>query len=180
MKYKEELIRAMEWLGQKSNTIFIGQATTFSGHAMSGTLVNVSKKKRYEMPVAEELQMGMSTGLALENYVPISCYPRFDFLILACNQLVNHLDKMREMSSGKTKKLPRVIIRTSIGAKKPLDAGIQHTQDYTEAFRHMLTEVDVVLLEESEEIFPAFQFAYEREDSRSTLLIEVGEYYNTK
>ena len=26
MKYKDELIRAMEWLGEKPNTIFTGQA----------------------------------------------------------------------------------------------------------------------------------------------------------
>jgi hypothetical protein len=40
----------------------------------------------------------MSIGLAMQGYVPITCYPRFDFLILAFNQLVNHLDKIRQMS----------------------------------------------------------------------------------
>ena len=178
MKYKEELIRSMKWLGEKDDTIFIGQAVAYSGHAISGTLNNVPQSKRHEMPVAEELQMGMSTGLALEGYVPITIYPRFDFFILSCNQLVNHLDKMREMSKGE--KTPRVIIRVSIGAKWPLDAGVQHTQNYTDVFRHMLTEVNVVVLEEPEQIFPAFQLAYERPDSKSTLLIEYGEYYETR
>jgi pyruvate/2-oxoglutarate/acetoin dehydrogenase E1 component len=122
--------------------------------------------------------MGLSTGMALEGYVPITCYPRFDFLILACNQLVNHLDKIDYMTKGAMK--PRVIIRTSIGAKKPLDGGIQHTQDHTEAFRHLLSDIDVVLLNESDEIFSAFKYAYEREDSKSTLIIEWGAFYNDK
>ena len=134
--------------------------------------------KKIEVPVCEELQMGLSTGLALEGYVPITCYPRFDFLILACNQLVNHLDKIDYMSKGMMK--PRIIIRTSIGAKKPLDGGIQHTQDHTEAFRHLLTDINVVLLNEPNEIFPAFELAYEREDAQSTLIIEWGDYYNEK
>ena len=176
MKYKSQLIKSMDWLSDQPDTIFMGQAVTFSGHAMSGTLSNIPKEKGIEMPVAEELQMGISTGLALEGFVPITCYPRFDFLILACNQLVNHLDKMKEMSKGE--KNPRVIIRTSIGAKKPLDAGIQHTQNHTDAMKSMLTEIDVVTLEEPEQIFPAFQCAYNKEGS--TLIIEYGEYYVTK
>ena len=64
--------------------------------------------------------------------------------------------------------------------KKPLDGGIQHTQDHTEAFRHLLTDINVVLLNEPNEIFPAFELAYEREDSKSTLIIECGDYYNEK
>ena len=120
--------------------------------------------------------MGLSIGLAMEGFVPVTCYPRFDFLLLAVNQLVNHLDKMEEMTLGAYK--PRVIIRTSVGAKVPLNGGVQHTQDHTEAFKKLLTNVDVVYLENKEQIFPAFKKALEREDSKSTLLVEVGEFYN--
>ena len=88
---------------------------------------------KIELPVFEEVQMGISTGLALEGFIPITCYPRFDFLILAMNQLVNHLDKLRFLSNNSFQ--PRVIIRTSIGSKKPLNGGVQHTQNYTSIFR---------------------------------------------
>jgi hypothetical protein len=44
----------------------------------------------------------------------------------------------------------------------------------------MLTEVEVVELIEPEQIFEAFQNAYNREDSKSTLIIEHAEYYGTK
>ena len=178
MKYKSELIRSMNWLANKRDTVFLGQACKVSGHAISSTLVEVPDEKRIELPVFEETQMGISTGMALEGYVPITMYPRFDFFILACNQLVNHLDKMRDMSKGEM--TPRVIIRVAVGTKNPIDAGPQHTQDHTEAFRRMLTEVNVVDLFEPEDIFSAFKEAYERPDSKSTLLIEHGEFYGTK
>jgi len=178
MGYKDEIVKSMDWLAAKKDTIFIGQSVSYSGNAIYNTLKSVPEKKKLELPVIEELQMGLSTGMALEGYVPITCYPRFDFLILCCNQLVNHLDKIKFMSKDKMN--PRVIIRTSIGAKKPLDGGIQHTQDHTEAFKNLLTNIDVVLLDDAQEIFPAFKKAYERKDSKSTLIVEWGDYYNEK
>ena len=178
MKYKDELIRSMEWLGQKEDVLFLGQACAVSGHAISSTLVNVPDDKKVELPVFEETQLGISTGMALEGYTTVTMYPRFDFFILACNQLVNHLDKMEEMSKGDMK--PRVIIRVAVGSKHPIDAGPQHTQNHTDAFRKMLTNVNVVELKEPEDIFIAFKDAYEREDSKPTLIIEYGEYYGSK
>ena len=95
MKYKDELIRSMEWLSEKDNTIFLGQSVSYSGNAIFNTLKTLPEDKRIELPVFEEIQMGMSTGMALEGYVPISCYPRFDFLLRSMDALVNHLDKFQ-------------------------------------------------------------------------------------
>ena len=120
--------------------------------------------------------MGMSTGLALDGYVPISCFPRFDFLMRCMDALMNHLDKVKYMTENIFQ--PKVIIRTSIGAKFPLDGGIQHTRDYTQMMKDNLTEIDVVLLNEPEEIFPAFKKAYENEGS--TMIVEQGDFYNEK
>ena len=93
------------------------------------------------------------------------------------------MDKISIISEGQYQ--PRVIIRTSIGSRIPLDAGEQHTQDHTQAYRNLLKRVDVVILEESDDIFPAFKHAYERQplskyDSLVTLLIEWGDHYNAK
>ena len=178
MKYKDELIKAMEWLGKKQDTVFTGQAIGFSGHGISNTMINVPQDKRIELPVFEETQLGMATGMALTGWVPITCYPRFDFFILSINQLVNHLDKIQDMSKGDMK--PKVIIRVSVGSKVPFSAGPQHTQNHTEAMKSMLTEVEVVELTEPEQIFGAFKTAYEREDGKSTLIIEHSEYYGSK
>ena len=38
MKYKDELIRSMEWLGEKDDTIFLGQSVKYSGNAIYNTL----------------------------------------------------------------------------------------------------------------------------------------------
>jgi len=176
MKYKEELDRSMEWLATKSNTVFMGQAIGFSGHAISNTMSKVPQDKRVELPVFEELQLGIATGMALEGWVPVTCYPRFDFFILSLNQLVNHLDKIQDMSNGDMK--PKVIIRVAVGSKVPFSAGPQHTQNHTEAMKNMLTEVEVVELIEPEQIFEAFKNAYE--SNKSTLIIEHSEYYGTK
>jgi pyruvate/2-oxoglutarate/acetoin dehydrogenase E1 component len=176
MKYKDELIRSMEWLSEKDDTIFIGQSVSYSGNAIYNTLSTLPKEKRLELPVFEEIQMGMSTGMALEGFTPISCFPRFDFLLRCMDSLVNHLDKIQYMTENTFK--PKVIMRTSIGAKIPLDGGIQHTQNYTVPIIKMLHEVNVVLLNEPKQIFPTFESAYEREGS--SLIIEWGDYYNDK
>jgi len=176
MKYKDELIRSMKWLGEKDNTLFLGQATAFSGHAISGTLTEVPKDKLIELPVMEEVQMGICTGLSLEGYVPISIYPRFNFMLLAINQLVNHLDKMREMTSGML--IPKVIIRVAIGSKRPLDGGPQHTQDFTESVKDMLTDVKLIELTEPKQVFSTFEDAYNR--NGSTLIVEWGDFYSEK
>ena len=178
MTYKNELIRAMNFLGNKKDTIFLGQSVKYTGNAIYNTLVKVPKSKKIEMPVFEDAQMGIATGLALKGFVPITCYPRFDFLILAMNQLVNHLDKFRIMSQNTFK--PKVIIRVAIGSKMPLNGGPQHTQDYTKIFKKILTEVKVVFLDKPEKIFPTYKNAYIEKNKFSYLIIENSDFYNKK
>jgi len=177
-RYFDELSRAMTYLGQQEDTIFLGQAIEYKGTAMTNTLKQVDRKKLIEMPVNEEMQMGITNGLAVAGSVPISLYPRWNFLLLAANQLVNHLDKYPIYTDGDFQ--PKVIIRTGIGSVRPLNPQIQHTGDFTDAFRHMLTTVEVIRLDEPEDIFPAYEKAYTRTDGKSTLLVEWGDYYGEK
>ena len=177
-KYFDELKRSMTWLGEQPDTIFIGQAVGSPGTGMTNTLGGVDKSKLVEMPVSEEMQMGITTGLAVRGKVPISIYPRWNFLFCAVNQLVNHLDALPDYSHGEYE--PRVIIRTGIGSVRPLNPQPQHTGDYTDAFIQMLSNIHVVRLEEPEDIFPAYQEAYTREDGKSTLIVEYGDYYGEK
>ena len=176
MKYFDELKRSMEWLGEQNDTIFIGQAVEYAGTGMTNTLKDVSANKLMEMPVNEDMQMGITNGLAMNGYVPVSIYPRWNFLLLGVNQLINHLDKLPMISDYKTK----AIIRTAIGSERPLHPQWQHVGDYTEAFEKMLTNVEVIRLDEPEQIFEAYQKAYNRTDGQSTILVEWGDYYNEK
>lgn len=147
--------------------IFIGQSVAYPGWAYD-SLQGVPMFQRIEFPVAEELQLGVATGLALQGYLPVSIYPRMDFLLRALDQLVNHLDKLAEMSQGQFN--PKVIIRTRVGPKAPLYAGPQHCQDHTAAFREMLTNIDVVRITSLEGIIPAYTMALTSD--RSTLVVE--------
>ncbi len=178
MKYFDEIKSSMEWLARDPRTVFIGQAVEVPGTAMSNTLKDIPVERRIELPVAEELQMGMTIGLALQGQVPVSIYPRWNFLLLAANQLVNHLDKLGVMSNGGFQ--PRVIIRTSIGSQRPLHPQFQHIGDFTDAFRLMCTTVEVIRLDEPDQIVPAYKRALLRDDGRSTLLVEWGDFYAEK
>lgn len=172
--YKEELFKAMKMLAEHPDTIFIGQNMKYGGTSMFWTMEDVPEEKRLELPVFEEVQMGMSLGLALEGKIPITIYPRFDFLILAMNQLVNHLDKCDVMSDGQFK--PKVIIRTAVGSSQPLMPGPQHCQDHTEAIRKMVKYIKVVKLTKAEQIVPEYKKALESDGS--TILVEIPDMYN--
>jgi len=176
MDYFETLVKAMDILSEHEKTVFIGQSVVWDGHALFKTMVNVPMEKRIEMPVIEDSQMGFSTGLALEGFITISIYPRWDFLILATNQMVNHLDKIPIVGHGMLK--PKVIIRVSAASRLPLDPGPQHCQDHTAAFKVMFKTVEVIDLLHKDEILPAYDRALNRTDGRSTLLVEHSDLYH--
>jgi pyruvate/2-oxoglutarate/acetoin dehydrogenase E1 component len=177
-KYFDELKRSMDYLASQDNTVFMGQAVAYAGTAMTNTLKDVDKSKLIEMPVNEDMQLGISTGMALTGFVPISIFPRWNFLLLATNQIVNHLDKIPLYSHGEY--VPKVIIRTGIGSVRPLHPQHQHVGDYTDAFKLMCPNMDVIRLEEPEQIFDAYHKAYNRDDGKSTIIVEYGDFYNEK
>ncbi len=175
-KYFDELLKAMDFLGSQTNTVFMGQSVEVAGTAMRNTLVNVDSAKLIELPVEEDFQLGLSIGMALTGFVPISIFPRWNFLLLATNQIVNHLDKLKDLTQ--TDNPGKVIIRTGIGSKSPLHPGPQHTGDFTEAFKIMCPHLNVVRLDSTQMIFTEYQKAYERTDGVSSLLIEWSDKYN--
>ena len=145
---------------------------------MSNTLKNISKKKLLELPVAEEMQMGFTLGLAMDGNIPISIFPRWNFLLYAVNQLVNHIDKFKIMAGKKIK--PKIIIRTGVGSQRPLHPQFQHIGDFTDAFKKMTTTIEIIRLKEPKDIFPAYKKAFSRNDGKNTILVEYGDYYNEK
>jgi pyruvate/2-oxoglutarate/acetoin dehydrogenase E1 component len=178
MKYFDELKKAMNFLSENDSTIFIGQAVAVPGTAMRNTLTDIPVDKLVELPVAEEMQMGMTTGMALTGLIPVSIFPRWNFLLYAINQLVNHLDKVSVMSNDGYK--TKVIIRTSIGSERPLHPQYQHVGDFTEAIQKMCTTIDVIRLDEPSDIFSSYEKALLRDDGKSTILVEYGDYYSEK
>ncbi len=168
----------MNYLAKNKKTIFIGQAVEVPGTAMTNTLKGIKSKKLLELPVAEEMQMGMTIGLAINGHIPISIYPRWNFLLVGLNQLINHLDKINIMSNNGYK--IKTIIRTSIGSQRPLHPQHQHIGDFTNQVRQMCSSIDVIKLKEAKDIFKSYRKALNRKDGKSTLLVEYGDYYNEK
>ena len=178
MKYFDELKRTMEWVATQPKTLFVGQTVAGPGTFMFSTLKEVSPEKTLEMPINESFQMQFTIGLALAGYIPISVYPRQNFLLIATADMVNMLDKIPAISSKEL--LPKVLIRVAVGPDSPVHPGHQHVGNYAEGFRRMFNWIEVVELNEPAEIFPAYKHALERSDGRSTLVIELGNYYNQK
>ena len=171
IKYQENLIKAMEMLAKEEKTIFIGQTIIYGGSPMFNSMKNVPKEKKTELPVFEDTQMGISIGLALEGFIPVSIFPRIDFLICAINQLVNHLDKVEKMSKEEFRS--GVIIRTQIGNTKPLYPGPQHCGDYTQGLKKMLKNILICRPKTPEDVLYDYQIALIRaKKGKSTLIIE--------
>lgn len=168
MSNSDELLNQAMLMLAREGAIFMGQGVAYPGHAMFKNLEGVPESQRIEWPVCEELQLGCCIGLAMEGILTVSLFPRMDFLLRAMDALVNHLDKMEQMSCGQW--APKVIIRTRVGAKKPLDAGPQHVQNHSAAFRLMLTNINIFEIIRWQDIESVYCHAIASE--RSSLVVE--------
>ena len=100
MKYLDEIKKAMSFLAEHPKTYFIGQAVEYEGTGLYESLKHLPSNKRLELPVAEHLQSGLTNGMGIEGMIPISTFPRWNFLLMGVDQIVNHLDKFKSMSNG--------------------------------------------------------------------------------
>ncbi len=173
MNYTNAIKKSMHMLSKNPKTIFLGQSVEVPGNLLFKSLESVSYKKKLELPVFEETQMGMAIGLSLNGFIPITCYPRFDFFILSMNQTINHLDKLNQISSNEFN--PFVIIRVLVGGKKGIDAGPQHTGNYTSAMRKMLRYLNVIELKNSNQIYSSYKNCIFKK--KSTLFVEYSDLY---
>lgn len=197
MTYLDRLTEAMTLLATDPRSVFLGQSIVAGGTAMTRTFAGVPRDRMIEFPVAEDLQMGTATGLAIGGDLPICVFPRINFMLLAVSQLVLHLDALPLFSEYR----PKVIIRTAICSPVPLDPGPQHlcpTDDrfvrapvhgsqvsdvpylepegYVAALQAMLRTVRVYELTSVAEVLPAYRAALAR--PLSTILIERAELYD--
>ena len=171
--YKDALTNAMTNLAELEDSVFIGQQIVYQGNPMSTTLGGVPKEKMIEVPVMEETQMGMSLGMAMAGKRVITFYPRWDFIICATNQLVNHVDKIGLMSSDKWK--PNLIIRLGKGSDKPIDPGHQHRGNYFEEFKSLCPNIEFHDLKTPFDIDLAYEYAMG--EGGIHVLVEYPELY---
>ena len=169
LTYKDALIAANTALGDDARRRFVGYGLK-KGRAL-GTLKAVNETQIVETPVAENLMVGLATGLSLRGLLPVVFIERMDFILNALDAIVNHLDKLDAMSGGAFR--PAVILRAVVGNRnKPLYTGVTHTQDFTEALRTMVS-FPVLRLATAENVAPMYRQADQNQQSGlSTLLIE--------
>lgn len=171
--YKQALTDSMTDLAKDPKVCFIGYGVKYGGMA-AGTLKGVNPEQLIETPVAENLMVGLAIGLALKGRRPIVYIERFDFILNALDAIVNHLGKIAPLSQWQFN--PAVIIRVVAGNKrKPLFTGITHTQDFTEAMRHMV-DFPITKLETPFEVEDGYRQAQHRLGAGiSTLLVEMKD-----
>jgi pyruvate/2-oxoglutarate/acetoin dehydrogenase E1 component len=173
MNYLDEVKKGMNLLAAHPKTRFIGQAVQYKGTAITHQISHLPDDKLMEMPVAEDFQAGFSLGLALRGVIPVSIYPRMNFLLLALNQIINHIDKWSCYPLGQN--FPKIIFKTVVGSRFPLDPGPQHKANYAQALRDMVTTINISELLYPEEVVPAYRQALIA--TKSTIIIEHGDLY---
>ncbi len=178
MRYYEELQKAMSLLANHPKTLFIGQAVEYEGTGLYDSMTHIPAQKKLELPVAEYFQTGLANGMAIQGMIPVSTYPRWNFLLMGTDQIVNHLDKFVKMSSGAC--TPKVIIRVAVGSERPVDPQCQHKGNFADAFALMTENIQVDVLNEPEDILPAYERALNRTDGVSTILVEFADYAKEK
>ena len=132
--YKATVEETMSLLG-KAGFIFIGYNVK-NGNAM-GTLKHVPDSLKIETPVAENLMTGLAIGMSFEGYRPVVYYERHDFMLVAADAIVNHINHIERISHGEYK-VP-VILRAVVADSGVFYSGPTHSQDFTEGFKNMVT-----------------------------------------
>lgn len=168
VSYKEEIVESMKWLAKQPDTVFTGYNICKAGR-IYGTLNEVPLRKCNEMPVAENLIVGVAIGLALEGtFRPIIVFERMDFMANAVDAIINHLALLPYLSGGQFA-LP-VIIRTIIGSNnKKWRLGPQHNKDLRYLFENSMLVMEFKGIESYKEAY--------RDRTRPIMVVEFKDCY---
>lgn len=153
ISFKNAVTEAMTEIGN-ANSIFIGYNVKY-GNAM-GNLIKVDNNKKLETPVAENLMAGLGIGMSFEGFRPVVYYERHDFMLVAADAIVNHANHIERISHGEYK-CP-VIFRTVVADSGPFYSGPTHSQNFTEAFKKMVS-FPIYVPETGEEVLKAYKKA---------------------
>lgn len=169
ISYKDAMFASMKKLGDEGY-IFIGYNCK-KGNAM-GTLSGVPDNQKIETPVAENLMMGLAIGMSFEGYKPVVYFERHDFMLVAMDAIVNHLDKIERISHGEFK-VP-VIIRAVTADGGPFYSGVTHSQNFTEMFMAAVS-FPVVVPENGSQVMEVFRNA--AKSGKPAMVIEKKSLY---
>ncbi|MEJ5173601.1 MAG: alpha-ketoacid dehydrogenase subunit beta [Hydrogenothermaceae bacterium] len=134
MLYRDALKKAMDELMEIDDTIVIlGEDVGFYGgnyRVTDGLFSKYGEKRVIDTPIAENSIVGNAIGMALGGLRPVAEIMTVNFSLLAYDQIVNQLAKIRYMSGGDLC-IP-LTIRMPQGVAKQLAA--QHSQSLERIF----------------------------------------------
>ncbi|MBM3252760.1 MAG: alpha-ketoacid dehydrogenase subunit beta [Candidatus Omnitrophica bacterium] len=137
LTYREAIKEALALIMKQDKSVFIMGEGVDDPTGVFGTTLGLQKifgKERvFDTPIAENTITGMALGAAITGMKPIVVHMRMDFLLLAMDQIVNHISKWRYMFGGKLK-IP-LVIRTIIG--RGWGSAAQHSQSLQGLFLHI-------------------------------------------
>ncbi|CAO3362851.1 alpha-ketoacid dehydrogenase subunit beta [Azospirillum melinis] len=137
MTYGKALYHAMrDALECRPDSIIMGQGVD-DHKGTFGTTLGLAEAfgshRVFDTPLAEEGMTGVGIGAALNGLYPIQTHIRADFVLLACNQIINLAAKYRYMFGGLFE-VP-MMIRTVVG--RSWGQGAQHSQSLQSLFAHI-------------------------------------------
>lgn len=137
LNYGTAIRAAHEYLLANHPDVFvIGQGVWspwYVGNSMTDLDKQFGRGRVIDSPVSEAACTGAATGASLCGYRPIVIHPRIDFMILACDAIVNQAAKWAHMLGGKDR--PAVTIRGIVN--RGGEQGAQHSQALHSWFAHV-------------------------------------------
>jgi pyruvate/2-oxoglutarate/acetoin dehydrogenase E1 component len=135
--YGEAIRHGFEYLLSHHPEVFvIGQGVWspwYVGSSMTDLDKKFGKERVIDCPVSEAATTGMAVGAGLCGYKTIMIHPRIDFMILACDAMVNQAAKWGHMLGGQD--FPNVTIRGIVN--RGGEQGAQHSQALHSWFSHI-------------------------------------------
>lgn len=162
--YSEALKRSMQSALEKNPSAYlIGQGVD-DHKAIFGTTLALSSRfgasRIIEAPIAEDLITGIGLGSSLLGSYPIMTHIRFDFSLLAMNQIINLYAKYKYMFGGQF--TPRGLMRLIVG--RSWGQGAQHAQSLQSFFGHIPGLV-VVMPSNSYDVLDFYDYAVNKCES---------------
>ena len=134
MLYREALNLALDHAMESDESVLVlGEDVGFYGGNYKVTdnlYVKYGERRVIDTPIAENSIVGTAIGMAMMGLRPVAEIMTANFAMLAMDQIVNNMAKLRYMSGGKIA-LP-MVVRMPQGAAKQLAA--QHSQSLEHLF----------------------------------------------
>jgi pyruvate dehydrogenase E1 component beta subunit len=130
MLYREALNKAYdEAMSLDETVVTLGEDVGLYGGSFrvtEGLVEKYGEKRVIDTPIAELSIVGNAVGMAIGGLRPVAEIMTGNFSLLAFDQIINHMAKLRYMSNGKVT-LP-MVVRFPQGVSKQLAA--QHSESY--------------------------------------------------